>query len=267
MLSGVLGKSLRDIRRSFAWWILGIVSYVALIVAVWPTVKGIPAIAQLHNTYPQALKAFTSFGGEVDFGTPSGYLGAELFSLMVPLLLLIAAIGAGARSLAGEEEAGTLDLLLANPISRRRFSIEKLAALAIEILGLGLVMLAALAISSSIAGMHISLGLLTAATVSAVLLALAFGAIAFMLGASTGRRGRAIGAASALAVGAYLLNSLGSLVKGIESLRPASPFYHYSASDPLRNGLQPGHALVLLAILAIAAIAAVVLFDRRDLAV
>lgn len=267
MLSSVLAKSLRDIRRSFAWWVLGIVSYVALIVAVWPTVKDVPAIARLHNNFPQALKAFTSFGGQVDFGTPSGYLGAELFSLMVPLLLLVAAIGAGGRSLAGEEEAGTLDLLLASPISRRRLSIEKLAALAIEVLGLGVATLAALAISSSIAGMHIALRLLAAATASAVLLALTFGAIAFMLGASTGRRGRAVGVASALAVGAYLVNSLGSLVKGIESLRPISPFYHYSVSDPLRNGLQLGHALVLLAILALAAIAAVLLFDRRDLAV
>ena len=51
---------------------------------------------------------------------------------MVPLLLLIAAIGAGARATAGEEERGTLDLLLANPISRRRLVLEKLAALAAE---------------------------------------------------------------------------------------------------------------------------------------
>ena len=39
---------------------------------------------------------------------------------MVPLLLLIAAIGAGAGAIAGEEERGTLDLLLSLPVSRRR---------------------------------------------------------------------------------------------------------------------------------------------------
>lgn len=267
MLSSVVGRSLRDIRRSFAWWALGIVGYVALIVAVWPTVKGIPAIAKLHNSYPQALKAFTSFGGSFEFGTPSGYLGAELFSFMAPLLLLVAAIGAGARSIAGEEEAGTLDLLLANPISRVRLSLEKLAAVAIELLGLGIVMLAALEVCARLAGMQIGFEKLAAASASAVLLALAFGAVAFLLGASTGKRGRAIGIASALAVATYLLNSLASLLKGIESLRPISPFYHYAASDPLRNGLQAGHVLVLVAIIAVASAAAPLLFDRRDLAV
>ena len=39
---------------------------------------------------------------------------------MLPLLLLVYAIGAGSRAIAGEEESGTLDLLLAHPLSRRR---------------------------------------------------------------------------------------------------------------------------------------------------
>ena len=47
---------------------------------------------------------------------------------MVPLLLMIAAIGAGAGAIAGEEERGTLELLLANPLSRRRLVLEKTAA-------------------------------------------------------------------------------------------------------------------------------------------
>jgi beta-exotoxin I transport system permease protein len=267
MLSSVLGRSLHEIRRSFGWWALGIVGYVALIVAVWPTVKGTPAIEKLHNSYPEALKAFTSFGGGVDFGTPAGYLGAELFSFMMPLLLLVAGIGAGARSIAGEEEAGTLDLLLANPLSRVRLALEKLGAVAIELIALGIVLLAALEVSARVAGMRIAFDKLAAASVSAVLLALAFGAIAFLLGAAMGHRGRAVGIASALAVAAYLLNSLASLIKGIESLRPISPFYHYAASDPLHSGLQAGHVLVLAGIILVASAAAPLLFDRRDLAV
>ena len=63
----------------------------------------------------EALKAFIAFGGDLDYVSGAGYLGSELFAFMVPLLLLIAAIGAGARAIAGEEERGTLDLLLANP--------------------------------------------------------------------------------------------------------------------------------------------------------
>ena len=39
---------------------------------------------------------------------------------MAPLILLIFAVGAGADAVAGEEERGALDLLLAHPLRRRR---------------------------------------------------------------------------------------------------------------------------------------------------
>lgn len=267
MLGSVWSKSLRDIRRSFAWWTLGLIFFVALILAVWPTVKDSPSIAKLYESYPEALKAFTSFGGTVDYGTPAGYLGAELFSFMVPLLFLIAAIGAGARAIAGEEESGTLDLLLSNPVSRIRLALKKLGALGVELVALGIVLLASLAVGASVESMKIGVDHLAAATFDAVLLALCFGAIAFLVGSATGRRGWAIGGTSALAVAAYLLNSLAPLVPALKDIQPISPFYHYAASDPLSSGLDAGHIVVLLAILVVASALAPLAFDRRDLAV
>ncbi len=121
----VVRKTLRDVRRSFIWWSAGLVGLVGMIVAAWPTVRDNPALKRLHETFPKELQAFVSFGGEFDYSTPAGYLGSELFSFMVPLLLLVAAIGAGAGALAGEEERGTLDLLLANPISRVRLAARE----------------------------------------------------------------------------------------------------------------------------------------------
>ena len=265
MLRSVFAKTLRDIRRSFAWWTLGLAGYVALIVAVWPTVKNNPALTKLHETYPEALKAFVAFGGEFDFSTPAGYLGAEIFSLLAPLLLLVAAIGAGARAIAGEEERGTLDLLLSAPVSRQRLAVEKLGALVVEIVALGAVFWLALAIGSQATAMHLSLENLAAAVADAVLLAVAFGAIALLLGAATGRRGLATGLTAALAVAAYLLNSLSPLVHALEHVRAASPFYHYVAGDPLRHGFAVDHALVLLAITAVSGLLAPLVFDRRNL--
>ena len=58
--------------------------------------------------------------GEVDYTTPEGYLQSELFSFLAPILLIVYTIGAGARAIAGEEEAGSLDLLLSTCRSRRR---------------------------------------------------------------------------------------------------------------------------------------------------
>jgi ABC-2 type transport system permease protein len=229
-------------------------------------VRSNPSLNKLAEDYPEALKAFIAFGGQIDYASPAGYLGIELFSLMVPLLLLVAAIGTGAGAIAGEEERGTLELLLANPVSRTRVVLEKSVALAIEVTGLGLVLWLALWIGALSVGMDISAGHLAAATLAAALLALGYGAIALLLGAATGRRTLAIGVAAAFGVAAYLVNGLAPLVDELRDLQKLSPFYHYAAGDPLRHGLSLEHVAVLVAIAAAAVALAPVAFSRRDVA-
>lgn len=264
LLRSVLLKSLRDLRRGFAWWSLGIAGMTAMLVAVYPSIRRNPALDKLVASYPEALKGFVGFGGEVDYASAAGYLGIELFSFMVPLLLLVAAIGAGARAVAGEEEAGTLELLLACPTTRRRLVLEKLGALALELAGLGAVLLLSLWVGTRAAGMAISLGHLAAGTTSAVVLALAYGSLALLVGAATGRRGLTTAVVAAAAVAAYLVAALAPLVSAIEPAKLVSPFYHYSAGDPLRHGLAPGHTLLLLAISVGAGALAPLAFERRD---
>jgi ABC-2 type transport system permease protein len=259
----VFTRALRDARRRLVWWSVGLIGYVAVIAAVWPSVRTNEALLKLHDTYPESLKAFAGFGGEFDFSTPAGYLGAELFSVMLPLLLLVAGIGGGARALAGEEERGTLELLLAQPVSRRRVALEKLAALALELTTLAGVLFLALWASTAAASMRISPGHLLAATTAALLLALAYAAIALVAGAATGRRATAIAVPSALAVCAYLVNGLAPLVDLAHSIRKLSPWYHYAAADPLRDGLGL-NTLVLVAIVIAATVLVPFVLDRRD---
>jgi beta-exotoxin I transport system permease protein len=265
MLASVFAKSLRDVRRALVWWSLGLVGLVALTVAVYPSIRDNPSLNRTLRELPESVKSLFSFSGQFDLTSPAGYLGSRLFSFMVPLLLLVAAIGAGARAIAGEEERGTLDLLLASPISRRRVALEKLGALAAEVVALGLVLWLALLVATSAVDMKIGAGDLAAATAAAVLLAFGFGAISLLVGCATGRRGVATGAAAALAVAAYLVNSLAAQVSALEPFQKASPFYHYAAHDPLRHGLSGWHMLFLATVAAAATALAPELFDRRDL--
>ncbi len=266
MLRNAFLKTLRDARRAIAWWSFGLVAMTALMVAVYPSVRDNPELNKMVEDYPNALKAFFGLGENVDYTSAVGYLNSELFSFMVPLLLLIAAIGAGARATAGEEERGTLDLLLANPISRRRLVLDKLAALGAELVLLALVLWLALVVGVEAIGMDVSVAHLAAATVAAALFAFVYGAIALLLGAATGRRAVATGIAAAGAVAAYLLSSLAELVDALQPLRVTSPFYHYAAGDSLRTGLAGGHTAFLLLLAAAACVAAVIAFERRDLA-
>ncbi|HJV29139.1 MAG TPA: ABC transporter permease subunit [Gaiellaceae bacterium] len=267
MRRNVFLKTLLDARRALVWWSLGLIGMSTLMIAVYPTVRDNPDLNKMVSDYPEALKAFIAFGGDLDYVSGAGYLGSELFAFMVPLLLLIASIGAGARAIAGEEERGTIDLLLANPLSRPRLVLDKLAAVATEVVLLSVVLVTALAAGVALVGMNVSTAHLAAATTSAALLAFAFGAIALFVGAFSGHRGIAIGVTAAGAVAAYLVNSLAAIVTFLEPARTVSPFYHYVASDPLRQGLALDHVAFLVLVALAAAGLAIVAFERRDLAV
>ena len=125
MLRNVALKSLRDMRRGFLWWSLGLVGFVSLIVSVYPTVHSNPSLNKLAQDYPEALQAFIAFGGAVDYSSAAGYLGIELFSLMVPLLLLVAADRRRARARSRARRSAARSSCCSRIRSRGRGSCSK----------------------------------------------------------------------------------------------------------------------------------------------
>lgn len=213
---------------------------------------------------PEMLETF----GVADVTSPEGYLYSAVFNLMIPLLFLIFAATWGARAIAGDEETGALDLLLAHPVGRVRLLLERFAALAAGTAALGgLVVLLLVAVAPAAGLDAIPPGRLAAAVASLVLLSTCFGALAIATGGVTGSRAAVLAVTAGAGVVAYFANSLAPKVEAIEWLQKLSPFYHYLAGDPLRNGIDPGHAGVLLGITAALLLLAAVAFDRRDLRV
>ena len=259
--------TLRASRRSIMWWSLGVAGLVVLMIAVYPSIRDNPMFDQILKDYPDAIKEFVSFGGAFDYTSPTGYLGAELFSMMLPLLFIIAAVVAGSKAIAGEEEAGTLDLILSMPVSRTRVLLEKALAIAVEMVILGAVVFVVVWVGALAVGMDIGVGNLLAAAFDVVMIGWLYGALALMLGAAIGRRGIAAGVAAALAVIAYVINGLAPLVGVFDDIRPASPWSHYVASDALGAGLDPLHVGVLLGITAVLVAVAPPLLLRRDIGV
>ena len=168
MVRRVWTKTLRDQRRAFLWWALGFVLTVFMYAAFWPSVRTNAAqLNQYIEKFPQAIKNMT---GGANFGTPQGYVQTELFSPLGPLLLLVYAIGAGARAIAGEEETGTLDLLLSTPVSRRRILIEKFGSMATATVFFAALTCFALVVLGPIYDLHLPIEGLVAATLSLFLL-------------------------------------------------------------------------------------------------
>lgn len=266
MLGSVLWKTVRDQRRSLVWWGLGLVATTAMYAAFYPSiVDNAATLTEYMESLPEAFReAF--LGADADFVSPGGYLNTELFGFFGPLLLLVFAIGAGARATAGEEERGSLDLLLSTPVSRRRVIADKALAMTIGAVLLSAVLWIAIALLGPPFDLTPGLGNVGAAVTMQLLLALAFGMLALAVGARSGRRSLAIGVTSGLAGASYVLDVLAPSVDEIAWLQKLSPFYYYDHNVPVKNGIEIVDAGLLLAIAVVAFVVALIAFERRDLA-
>lgn len=262
-LHSVFERTFHEHGRAILGWIAGLATLAVVQLALYPTVRDNEAFSKIMTSYP---KAFRALFGIADYTSGPGYLRAELFSVMAPLLIVVFAILWGSDLIAGEEERHTIDVLLANPISRRRLLVEKWAALLVGTMLLSASLGVVLAIGAPLVGLRVGASNLWAAVIASALLGLTFGTLALTLGAGTGHRGLARGISTAVAVAAYLLSSLPDLVNWLRPGRPLSPWYHAVGVDPLSSGFEVAHLGVLLAIIAVTGCAAVLLFDRRDLA-
>jgi ABC-2 type transport system permease protein len=261
-LGSVYHRSLIEQRRGIIGWVVGIALFCLVMLAIYPTIHANASFSKLIEAYPEALRKLFDIS---DYTTGPGYLRTEVFSFMAPLLLTIYAVLQGSDLLAGEEERRTIDLLLANPVSRARVVLEKWFALASGVVALGVVLELLLGLAGPLFRLHLGWRQLSAEVVGTTLFGLVGGTLALAWGAATGSRGSARGVSAAVAVAMYLLSALSQLVAALRPFEWASLWYHALGGDPLTTGFHYWHlGVVVVSIGALLAVA-VVSFDRRDL--
>lgn len=267
MLRNVFLKTLRDQYRSLLFWSIGLIAMAVIMVLFYPSITGMESISLYLEELPEGFMEMFTGGEYIDYTTPEGYFSTELFSFMVPLLFLMYTIGFGTGAIAGEEEKGTLDFLLANPVARWRVVVEKFGVMTLCIVILGFFFWAGLAVCVRAIDVDISLVKLAEITVVAIVLSLVFGSFSLLLGCLKGNRGMSLGISGGLAVLTYLLSTLGSIVEELRDYRFLSPFYHYMEPNVLKNGIDPEHLLVLVGLVVIFFVVSIPAFMRRDIAV
>ena len=264
MLSNVFLKNIRDQRKSFLWWSIGISALVIITMLFYPSFSETPELDEIFKDMPETITAM--FVGEFsEMTTPEGFLNSQLFFVLYPLLFLFFGIARGSSSISGEEEKGTLDLLMSYPIKRSMLVTQKFAAMVITILMLAIVLWLDVAIGVIATDMDISLWRVWEATLNCALLGVTFGTLALALSCAKSSRGLSAGLTSALGIGSYFLNALAPAVEPIEPFQRLSLFYYYIGADPVTNGLNLGHASVLVMITLASITTALITFERRDL--
>lgn len=259
----IVTKTLRDHWRSSLAWSLGLLGMISLELYIFPSVvTSSDAMKQYIDAFPDALK--TIFRME-DYFSGAGFLGTELFSMMIPLIFVSVAAARGSSAIAAEVETGTADILFTLPISRTRILLSKLAAMIIELLLLSTLAVTSISIGAQLVSMEISVGALITATSASALMALGYGAIALFAGSLTGKRGVATGLTITVAIAALLFYSLAPIVDTFDYLTPFNPMDWAINGNPLSQGISAFNFAKLFLLSSGFSALAIYLFRKRDI--
>ena len=173
----------------------------------------------------------------------------------------------GTGAAVGEEEDGTLALLLANPISRGRVLLAKAVVAIIGILVIVVAVWLGIDVIASLVGIDMEGQDTLAASVHLAALALLFGALALAVSAWTGSSALGLGVAGVTAVLSYVVSTWLPIVEDLAGLARFSPWHLYTGANALQRGIDPLLLAIAVGVAAALFSASFVGLRRRDLRV
>lgn len=253
-------KTVRDQR----WQVLGygaaLFAMAALIVSIWPSYRTSLEVIDL----PPAIEAF--LGTDLWIGTAPGFISAEYFS-WIPILLIVFAVVQGTGAIAGEESSGTIDILLAQPLSRTTMVTIKAAATVINATLIAMLGFLGFAITVPVTDIAVTVSDTFVASANLLPITLLFYALSLWLGAVSPTRSIAAGVAIGMVTLAYFANTIAAGVDMLSWMKYGSPFYYYGAGLPLVEGINWTHAGALLGVALLFFVLTVRTFESRDVTI
>ena len=259
--SSVFLKTLRDFRIAIFGWGIGMG---LLMLAVLSAISSLIATPAARASLVSLAHSFSWIAEPIQVDTPGGYATWKYgFTVLVMALWPILV---GSRMLRGEEERGSLDVLLSLPRGRLQVALEKFAAMLVALLAMA-VLIGLLTFAGG-KGYNADFGFGGALLfgVNLALICAVFGAIALFISQFTQERRTASGITGGLLLVFIVIDMLHRVIPGTEDISRLSPVYYYNLSKPLipSYGTNLGAFAVMIVLTIVLSGAAVSLFVRRD---
>ncbi len=267
----VFRRAIQDNLPGILGWGLGYGLLLLAVCALYPAMKASHTLLGIAGSLNLLGSAKTSedFANLNNFTTFGGYLGVMALNL-APEILAVFIVPQALGAVSREEERGTLDLLLAAPISRPRFLIEKTLAIIVSLVGILALMWAAIAVSTLfVAGATLPLLNLTAGIwhIMPISLAILSGSLLISVSVRTGRFAGGLIALVLLANFFWRAVLTWVDVPALAPFKPLTIFYYYRIVPVFMNGLNWPYDRTLLLLALALFLAALWQFQRRDLVI
>lgn len=264
MILPITRWTLRQRRTSTIWWSIAVSAFILLNMVFYPSFKD--QAAELEKTFENLPSSAVQFlGGSTDFFSPVGFLNSQVFFIMLPMLLGILAVGLGASLLAREEQDGTIETLLARPVSRSNVLASKALAGVIILAFVTFCACLTTIVSGKAVGLAVSGWTISAGYLVCFVMCLCFGTISYLFTALGKARGAAIGIGALAALGGYILTSLAGTVDWLSSFAKLMPFYYYQPETLLRGAYDWSNVIYYGVVIVACATASWYVFNHRDI--
>lgn len=257
---------LRNRRTAIIGWGIGMAIFAAYIIVLYPQFA---EPMQAFNLDDIAL--YQVLGDFADMASFKGFITAEVFTFL-PILLGIYAIVNGTGTLAGEEDNGTLEPLMALPLRRWQIVLSKGLALGIALLLILLIVgiasiIAMTTLPSDVDTSGIASGDIILATVATWPIVAFFAAISLFLAAFLPTRRIAALTATAVLITSYFGNNLANFVDLLADIQFLFVFGYYDVKSVLEGNVNSGDLLFTVALTIFFLALAVLCFQRRNVTV
>jgi len=262
-MATIFRQTLRNYRGAIVGWGLGIAALGLLLIPFYDFfAEQQEQFSAMMDAYPQEFLAF--FGGSFNFAEPASYLSAYL--AFIPAVVGIFTVMAGAALIAGDEESGRLDLILAHPISRTNLFWGRMLAFAVATALVMVISWLGFAALLPWSTMPVSFGQMALPFISLFALILLFGTLATCLSQLLASKRLAAVIAGLIMVGGYFLTSLKNINADLEPIAALTPYDYYQSGNAI-SGLNWGWMGGLLFFAILFALAGWQRFLRRDIRV
>jgi ABC-2 type transport system permease protein len=223
-------------------------------------------IRDLANSgaFPEEL---LNFGSGSFFSLPGTITIGTQHPLPIAMLGIFA-IGATATAIAGERQRGTLEVLLARPISRVTVYLSILIGLLLVVAAVLAALIGGFILGSAIQGVLDELALehVPMLWLNGFLLWGAFATFGLAASVSFDRPGPAVSLTLAYLLINYFFEILGSLWREAAWTQEYSLFHHFQPTEILEGTLDPMDLVIVGVAFVVPIVYALIVFPRRDLA-
>ena len=263
----VFANTLRVSWKHTVYWTLGMAFFTLYAAFLGGSSDVVAGYAKMLEGMPESM--LSAFGADAQMmSTTEGFILAVAVG-QGALVLMVQAVVAGFSIVSNDENAGILDMVMALPISRTQYILERgIAWMLISFVIIAVccvvppIVLAGLGVDAEmdklvIGYLNLYPGILLTSMVSG------------LLAVTLRRRSVAIGAAAAFVLASYIFNVIGASASGAvaDLLHGLSFFRVISANAIINDNFDPTASLLVVAVALLCFAASAFMFNRRDIGV